>query len=278
MLHSMKRNALLSMMLVLAGCACPWALATASPAALLIFGEQHDQPDEQRQVAAEVRKLATAQRLAAVVLEMAEAPHQTSALPRDASEAQVREALQWQGWPWPAYSEVVMNAVRAGVPVLGGNLPRSSNRAAMLDATLDQRIDAKARALIADAVRSGHCQLLPASQEPGMVRIQMARDESMAQVSASALRAAPPGTKVLLLTGAQHASRDRGVPLHLQASHGLEASTLHVVVFGDGDDGLLVDERRAALFTPQADHCAELRKRLEDTAKAPAAAASAQTR
>ena len=71
--------------------------AAAAPARLLIFGEQHDQPDQQRQVAAEVQALAERGQLAAVVLEMAEQPHRTSALPRDASEAAVREALAMEG-------------------------------------------------------------------------------------------------------------------------------------------------------------------------------------
>jgi len=254
--------------------ALAWAGAWAASPQVLIFGEQHDQPDQQRQVAAEVSALAATGRLAAVVLEMAEARHGTAALPRDATEAQVRTALQWQGWPWEVYSKVVMNALRAGVPVLGGNLPRAANRTAMADNTLDPRINADARAFIADAVRSGHCNLLPASQEPGMVRIQIARDLSMAQVVASAMRDAPADGQVLLLTGAQHASRDRGVPLHLHSGQGLDAARVHVVIFGNGEDGLLADERRAAIFTPQADHCAELRKRLAATPMPPAAAAS----
>ena len=66
------------------------AATVAQAADLLIFGEVHDQPDQQRQVAEEVQRLAAGGRLAAVVLEMAEAPHGTVGLPRDASEAQVR--------------------------------------------------------------------------------------------------------------------------------------------------------------------------------------------
>ncbi|MBN8495142.1 MAG: ChaN family lipoprotein, partial [Burkholderiales bacterium] len=110
------------------------AAGPAAAAELLMFGEMHDQPDQQRQVAEAVQQLAGAGRLAAVVLEMAEVPHTTAGLPREATEPQVREALRWQGWPWDAYAAVVMNAVRAGVPVLGGNLPRASLREAMRDA------------------------------------------------------------------------------------------------------------------------------------------------
>ena len=244
-------------------CAAVGAQADPSAAArLLIFGEQHDQPDQQRQVAAEVQALAARGQLAAVVLEMAEQPHRTTALPRNASEAEAREALQWQGWPWQPYAAVVMNAVRAGVPVLGGNLPRATMRAAMTDATLDALIDEAARGLLAEAVRNGHCQLLPAAQEPGMVRIQIARDQAMARAAAAALGRAPPGSTVLLLTGAQHASRDRGVPLHLPQVRADAAASLRVVLFSTADDGLRADERRAARITAQPDPCEQWRQRL----------------
>jgi uncharacterized iron-regulated protein len=95
-----------------------------------------------------------------------------------------------------------------------------------------------------------------------MVRMQIARDRSIAQVTAAALRQAPPGRKVLLLAGAQHASRDRGVPVHLQHEADLPAGDLHVVLFGEDGDGLKADEWRTAELTPQQDHCAALRKQL----------------
>jgi uncharacterized iron-regulated protein len=199
-----------------------------------------------------------------VVLEMAEAPHATTTLRRDATPAQVRDALHWRGWPWEPYAEVVMNAVRAGVPVLGGNLPREAMRSAMADAALDAQVSDRVRASLTDAVRSGHCQLLPAAQEPGMVRIQIARDRSMAQVAAAALQAATKDASVLLLAGAMHASRGHGVPLHLPPE-----VPLRVVLFGSAGDGLVADERRSAQVTPQPDACEALRKRLASPASAP---------
>ncbi len=235
-------------------------LGHAEAADLLIFGEVHDQPDQQRQVADEVQRLAQAGRLAAVVLEMAEVPQQTTGLPRDASEAQVQQALQWRGWPWDAYRAVVMNAVRAGVPVLGGNLPRSVLGATMSDSRLDAALPPAPRELLAQQVREGHCGLLAESQVPGMLRVQIARDRSLATTAAGALRAAGPQQTVLLLTGAQHASRDRGVPLHLAASD--PGWPVRVVMFGELSAMLAADEHRAATLTPQPDHCAGLRHRL----------------
>lgn len=242
------------------------------PPRLLVFGEQHDQPDQQRQVAEAVRELAAQGRLGALVLEMAAAPHDTTGLPRDADAQQVRNALHWQGWPWASYAPVVMNAVRAGVPVFGGNLPRAANRDAMADRSLDDHVDAAARATLAEAVRAGHCDLLPPSQIPGMVRIQIARDRSMSRVVGAALRRTAPPQRVLLLTGAQHASRDHGVPAQLLRDGELQPGDIHVVMFGERDARLNADEWRPATYTPHDDPCVALKRRLEADAAASGAA------
>jgi uncharacterized iron-regulated protein len=224
---------------------------------VLVFGEQHDQPDQQRQVARVVERLAAEGRLAAVVIEMAAQGQATTGLPRDADAARVREALAWTDWDWPVYEGVVMAAVRAGVPVLGGNLPRAGLRETMADASRDAQVDPAVRAKLATEVREGHCGLLPAEHEPGMVRVQIARDASMAATVAGALE---PGRQVVLLAGAQHASRDRGVPLHLAKLD--PAPRLHVVVFSDADDGLVADARWPARHTPRPDPCEELARQL----------------
>ena len=174
--------------------------------------------------------------------------------------AQVRAALGWVDWDWPTYEAVVMAAVRAAVPVLGGNLPRSRLREVMADTTLDSEFSNEVRAPIATAVREGHCGLLPAQQEPGMVRVQMARDRTLAQTVVQATALPPGDRRVLLLTGAQHASRDRGVPMHL-ARLGM-AVGVHVVLFGADDAGLSGDEQRSAQITPRPDPCEGLRRQL----------------
>jgi len=140
------------------------AAAPLSTAAVLIFGEQHDQPDQQRQVADEVRQRAAAGTLAAVVLEMADRGRDTRGVPPDASEAQVREALGWNGWPWEPYAAVVMNAVRARVPVHGGNLPRSATRDAMRDESLDAQVADGVRTLLAREVRERARAVLGSAQ------------------------------------------------------------------------------------------------------------------
>ena len=246
-----------ALLLALAACAAPAPLPDAQ---VLIFGEQHDQPDHQRQTAQAVRRLADQGRLAALVIEMAERGRSTTSLPHDADAARVRAALAWSGWEWPVYEGVVMTAVRAGVPVLGGNLPRAALRETMADASRDALLDAGARARLAEAVREGHCGLLPAEQEPGMVRVQIGRDQSLAATVTEALL---PGQQVILLTGAQHASRDRGVPLHLARQ--AHAPSVHVLIFGEQGHDLAADELRAARFTPRPDPCEGLAQQLRRT-------------
>lgn len=184
------------------------------PADALLLGEQHDVPDHQRIERAVVEQLARQQTLAALALEMASQGQSTLALGPQASEALVRAALQWDnaGWPWAAYGPAVMAAVRAGVPVLGANLPKARLAQAMKDGELDARLSAAALLMQQERVRAGHCHLLPENQIGPMTRIQIARDVAMAQTVAQAAR---PGKTVLLLAGGGHVDRNLGVPLHL---------------------------------------------------------------
>ena len=142
---------------------------------LLLLGEQHDAPEHQQIHAEVVQTLAQQGRLAALALEMADTGTSTAGLPRDASEDAVQKALQWndKGWPWKHYGPAVMAAVQAGVPVLGANLPRARMRDAMADTTLDARLPPPALLAQQDAIRTGHCKLLPETQTLPMTRIQV---------------------------------------------------------------------------------------------------------
>jgi len=132
--------------------------------------------------------------LAALALEMAEQGRSTAALPKSASEDEVRAALQWNNkdWPWATYGPAVMLAVGAGVPVLGANLPRAQMRPAMDDRQLELRLKGPALKAQQQLIRFGHCELLPESQITPMTRIQIARDIAMAQtVTRAAVPARP---------------------------------------------------------------------------------------
>lgn len=184
------------------------------PADIILIGEQHDAPEHQALQLAAVTELARRGRLAALAIEMAEQGHSTAGLPAAATEAEVRDSLAWAeaGWTWAHYGPVVMAAVRAGVPVLGANLPRSAMRAAMGNDHWDRQLASDALAQQHEDIRSGHCNLLPAGQIAPMARIQIARDAAMA---ATLVSAAQPGKVVLLVAGAGHVVRATGVPNHL---------------------------------------------------------------
>ncbi len=237
------------------------ALAHLLPADLLLVGEQHDAADHQRLQRQLVQTLAARGQLAALALEMADAGNTTAALAPDAPETAVQAALRWNdaGWPWRQYGPVVMAAVRAGVPVLGANLPRERNAAAMADATLDARVSPGVFGAQQQAVRTGHCDLLPASRIPAMARVQIGRDVSMADTLAQARRS---GQTVLLVAGGAHVSPALGVPLHLPSS--LRVRTLQLqagTVAADATQA--ADWVWTTAATTPADTCAELRQRLQ---------------
>jgi uncharacterized iron-regulated protein len=231
--------------LLLAACGTPSpALDELAGADIVLMGEQHDDASHQQRHRDVVQSLAARGRLAAVAMEMAEQGLSTAGLPRTADEGMVRAALRWndEAWPWRAYGPAVMAAVGAGVPVLGANLPRERMRQAMADTSLDTTLDDQALAAQREAIRAGHCDLLPPQQLAPMARVQIARDRAMASTLAAA---AVPGKAVLLLAGAGHVAPGLGVPRHLPP-----ALVVRPVLLA----------RSAA--APSKDYCAQLREQM----------------
>jgi uncharacterized iron-regulated protein len=229
------------------------------PADALLLGEQHDAPEHQRVHQQVVQTLAAQGQLAGLVLEMANQGGSTRGLSPQASEAEIQSALRWdeRAWPWAAYGPAVLSAVRAGVPVLGANLPRDALRATMRDTSLDQRLPGAALAEQQQRIRSGHCDLLPESQIAPMTRMQIARDRAMAQTITEAAQA---GRTVLLLAGHGHVAPALGVPQHLPPS--FKAKT----VLLQASQGDAATETRAKFDLvwptgpiPPRDYCAEFK-------------------
>ena len=210
---------LCALALVLGSTACTTPLPLRArqallPADILLLGEQHDAPEHQVWEKDTVHWLAQRGELAALVLEMAEQGRSTEGLAPDASEAAVQKALFWNdsAWPWVAYGPVAMAAVRAGVPVLGGNLPRKLLNATTANTALDAQLSDANWLRQMRAVREGHCDLLPEKMLPSMVRVQIARDMQLAQTAAAAVQS---GKVVVIVTGVGHAQRSLGAPLYL---------------------------------------------------------------
>jgi uncharacterized iron-regulated protein len=218
-------------------------IAALMPADAILLGEQHVAPAHQRMHREVIRLLAERGQLAGVAIEMAEHGASTANLKRSAGEELVQTALGWDetAWPWRAYGPAVMEAVRAGVPVLGANLPRTAMRPAMANATLDGLLPGPALKAQQQAIRIGHCQLLPESQIQPMTRIQLARDQAMAQ---TLLELRVPGKAVVLMAGAGHVDASLGVPQYLPKD--FEARSVALT----GSDA------------PAKDHCEALRKQM----------------
>nr|WP_315428642.1 ChaN family lipoprotein [uncultured Albidiferax sp.] len=249
---------------LLTGCASmsPNRSLALLPADAILLGEQHDAPDHQRIHRETIEALAAQGQLAAVAIEMAEQGRSTAALPRDADTSQVQAALQWDdaGWPWAAYGPAVMAAVRAGVPVLGANLPRAQMRSAMANSALDGQLPGPALKAQQHAIRLGHCGLLPESQIAPMTRIQIARDMAMAQtLQAAAVR----GKAVLLLAGAGHVDRSLGVPQHLPESLVSKAVLLQAGQAPEATKNIVTfDSTWQTPSIPATDYCASLQNQL----------------
>jgi len=231
------------------------------PTDVLLLGEQHDAAEHQQIHQQVIALLSARGLLGAVALEMADVGASTAALQPSASEAQVKNALNWndKGWPWSAYGPAVMTAVRAGVPVMGANLPRAQMQAAMADSQLDGQLPGPALKAQQQLIRSGHCNLLPESQVTPMTRIQIGKDISMAN---TLVQAALPGKVVLLLAGSGHVDRHLGVPQHLPTSLKTQAVRLRA---GDSADPARADAFHSVWTTPalpKTDYCAGLQQQL----------------
>jgi uncharacterized iron-regulated protein len=233
----------------------------------LLLGEQHDADLHQRLHAWVVQALAEQGRLHALVIEMAERGHGTDGLAPDSPQEAIRQALRWneRGWPWQRYGPVVTAAVRAGVPVWGGNLPRAEHARVMREAHWDRVLPTSAHEALLRAIDEGHCGQLPPSQWGPMARIQLARDDAMATTLRERSRA---DQTTVLVAGQQHVRRDRGVPVHLQR-HGAAGDAPGVLVtvamvsanHRQSAHEASVDAVWLTPATPVLDHCAEWRAR-----------------
>ena len=176
------------------------------PMDVLLLGEQHDASEHQQIHQQVIALLAQRSLLGAVALEMADAGVSTARLHPSSTEQQAKNALKWndKSWPWEAYSPAVMTAVRAGVLVVGANLPRESMRTSMSDSTLDGQLPGAALKAQQQQIRIGHCNMLPESQISPMTRIQIAKDLRMAE---TLKEVALPGKVVVLLAGSGHTDR-----------------------------------------------------------------------
>jgi uncharacterized iron-regulated protein len=254
----------------------PGRLVALAAADVLLLGEQHDAPSHQQIAREVVQGLAERQQLAALVLEMLPAGRSSAGLKPDSVDDQVRQALAWndRAWPWQAYGPIVMAAVRAGVPVLGGNLAMDALRASMGRSELDQRLPAPALARQQALIREGHCGLLPDSQVAPMTRMQIARDLSLAATLQEAARGARPKQQVLLISGSVHADKALGVPQHLPSQ--LKVLSVRLLAQGVDPGSGSFDAHWPTAAAPAKDYCAGLREQFKSRGSAQTPPATAR--
>ncbi len=223
-----------------------------SRARFVLLGERHDNPDHHALQAAAIDGLVGAGRRPAVSFEMipsdqAPALAQATAAP-EASAEQVRAAVRWDesGWPpFAIYAPVFEAVLRARLAIVAANLPVAQAKAiareglAALDReltarlALDAPLPAGERAELLDELRRGHCGHGDERMLARMASVQNARDAAMADAMLAA-----GGDGAVLVAGAEHVRRDRGVPVWLgrRAPEAAVASVGFVEVHGADAD------------------------------------------
>ncbi|MEQ9641120.1 MAG: ChaN family lipoprotein [Alphaproteobacteria bacterium] len=252
-------------------------------ARFVLLGEKHDNADHHRLQAWALAELIEAGRRPAVVWEMF-AADQAAALDAylatlDATAAGLGPAVGWEdsGWPdWALYRPIAETALAVPLPLVAGNLSNADKRLVLeggLDALPADRRDALAlqawdaglRASLVDDLYESHCKLMERDLMDPLVAVQRLRDAMLAE----AMLAGGRDDGAVLIAGAGHARRDRGVPWYLAARG---AGPAVVVLFREVHDDAMdpADYVGAGAadfiwFTPRLDdrdHCAELAKRF----------------
>ncbi len=265
--------------------------ARVQAADLVLVGETHDNPDHHALQAALIRAFAARHDPPAVVFEMLDRPQQPAvdatlrAHPGDADA--LAQAVGWasSGWPaWSMYRPVFEAALEAHGTILAAGLDRGAavriahDGVTALDPALVQAfglggpLPGDVRAAMRREMSESHCGLLPEPMLDSMVLVQRARDAVLAE---RLHEGAERGHGALLIAGAGHVRKDRGVPAQLARAYG--ASSVAIGLLQVSAEGT-TPERYAETFdarvlpfdfvwfTPRAndtDHCAELREHMK---------------
>lgn len=195
----------------------------------LLIGEEHDQVRHHQIQAWLIAELAHQSRKPLILMEMLAQDQQDDLQqyldrhPHDASGLGAAVGWERQGWPaWSIYRPVAQAALDAQLTLMPANLPHtqireiaSSGRPALaedgqLSNLIERPLPDAVQAKLEQALREGHCNLLPEAALPGMRLAQRARDAHMA------LRLHTAGRQgAILIAGNGHIRRDFGVPFYL---------------------------------------------------------------
>ena len=220
-------------------------LARADRARFVLLGEKHDNPEHHRLHLLVLRHLAGS-RAPALALEQFDREHQAAldaARAQPAADAErVADAARFDraSWKWDGYKPLVELALERGLPIVAANLSRAAAREIVRSPARSGLAPAPAalRADIERDIATSHCERPPEPLLSGMVEAQRARDATMA---ASLTEHAGQGA--VLVTGAGHARKDRGVPAYLEKKTGVLTIAFTEVIDGSDDPARYADPR-----------------------------------
>jgi uncharacterized iron-regulated protein len=198
--------------------------------------------------------------------------------------------VNWRrtGWPeWRFYQPIAQAALDGGLPIVATNLSKPATDAVRKNGltglgpalTTQLRLaepSPETRTAMASEIRDAHCGQVPDDMIARMVDVQWARDARMA----TSLARGGQRDGAVLITGAGHARRDRGVPVHLARQ--APGAGIASVAFVEVDPAAVTPGDYAARFasttlpfdyvwfTPkidEADPCEKFKQSLESIGK-----------
>jgi uncharacterized iron-regulated protein len=202
-------------------------------APFVLLGEKHDNADHHRIQARLLGAMVSRGRRPAISFEMVDQAQEgrlakyLAAHPGDATG--LGEALGWseRGWPdWRLYQPIAQVALDAGLPLRPAGMARDQlallsrqglgtlGKGRALALGLDHQYSPRHVADLRQEIVASHCNQLPEAMVDPMVTVTRVKDAVMAE--SLILGAGAPGADgAVLIAGAGHARKDRGVPWHL---------------------------------------------------------------
>lgn len=239
----------------------------------ILLGEVHDNPDAHALRLEWLRALPQAP-ARALVFEQFDRERQDaigrwrSAHPDARGPGAARELARAGGfafdaWDYTLYGPVIELALERGWDVRAGNLSRADAMRVARDPAVAEPPPAgwspEGDAALEEAVRSGHCGLVPEERITAMALAQRSRDAGMARAMLAAR--ADGARQVVLLAGNGHVRRDHGVPAHLRgAQPGARILTVGFVEAGAKESAF--DLTRVVPPAARPDPCEQLRERF----------------